>query len=168
MEDAERREQLERMMEAHGTPLLRMCAVYLRDAHQAQDAVQETFLKAYRRMDDFRGECSEKTWLTGIAINVCRDYRRAAWFRHVERREDLDALRETPAPDADADDTVLSEVTRLPRRYREAVLLRYYQGLKLKETAEALQISNSAVKQRLKRANAILRERLKEWYFNEE
>lgn len=66
------------------------------------------------------------------------------------------------------DDTVLSEVTRLPRRYREAVLLRYYQGLRLKETAEALQISNSAVKQRLKRANAILRERLKEWYFDEE
>lgn len=168
MEDAERRERLERMMEAQGTPLLRMCAVYLRDAHQAQDAVQETFLKAYRRMGDFRGECSEKTWLTGIAINVCRDYRRAAWFRHVERRADLDALRETPAPDADADDTVLSEVKRLPHRYREAVLLRYYQGLKLKETAEALQISNSAAKQRLKRANAILRERLKEWYFDEE
>ena len=62
----------------------------------------------------------------------------------------------------------LAEVNRLPKRYREVILLRYYQGMKLKETADALQISTSSVKQRMKRANAILRDRLKEWYYDEE
>ena len=52
----------------------------------------------------------------------------------------------------------------LPRREREAVLLRYYQEMTLEEAAQALGISQSAVKQRLQRANRRLRERLKEWY----
>lgn len=168
MNREEQREQLERLMEEYGTSLLRMCAVYLRDREQAQDAVQETFIKAYRHMNYFRGECSEKSWLTGIAINTCRDYRRSAWFRHVDRRVQMEQLPETPAPDAFRDHTVLAEVNRLPKQCREVILLRYYQGLKLKETADALKISTSAVKQRINRANAMLRERLKEWYFDEE
>ena len=168
MDLQKRREWLERLMEEYGSSLLRMCAVYLRDPYQAQDAVQETFIKAYRHMDTFRGECSERSWLAGIAINVCRDYCRTAWFRHIDRRVDTDALPETPAPDAFGDHTVLAEVNRLPKRYREVILLRYYQGMKVKETADALHLSSSAVKQRIKRANSILHDRLKEWYFDEE
>jgi len=164
----EQREQLEKLMEEYGTQLLRMCAVYLRDADLAQDAVQDTFIKAYRHLPAFRGKCSVKSWLMGIAINTCRDYLRTAWFRHIDRRTDSDALPETPAPNEFKDHTVLAEVNRLPKRYREVILLRYYQGMKLKETADALQISTSSVKQRMKRANAILRDRLKEWYYDEE
>lgn len=162
------RQRLERMMDEYGSSLLRMCAVYLRDHDLAQDAAQDTFVKAYRYMNTFRGECSEKSWLMGIAINVCRDYQRTAWFRHMDRRVNMDALPESPVLDDFPDHTVLAEVNRLSKRYREVVLLRYYQGMKLKETADALQISQSAVKQRQKKANAILRERLKEWYYNEE
>ncbi len=168
MDRNEQREQLEKLMEEYGTQLLRMCAVYLRDCDLAQDAVQETFIKAYRHLPAFRSECSVKSWLSGIAINVCRDYLRTAWFRHIDRRMDTNALPETPAPNDFRDHTVLAEVKRLPKRYREVILLRYYQGMKLKETADALQISSSAVKQRIKRANTILHDRLKEWYFDEE
>ena len=57
---------------------------------------------------------------------------------------------------------------RLPVKYREVVLLRYYEGLKLKEVASALSLSSSKVRTRLKRANAILQESLKEWYYDEE
>ena len=141
-------EKLEELMDEYGSSLLRMCAVYLRDCDLAQDAVQDTFVKAYRHRNSFRGECSEKSWLIGIAINVCRDYQRSAWFRHVDRRVDMETLPERPAPDRFPDNTVLSEVNRLPKRYREVILLRSYQGMKLKETADALQISVSAVKQR--------------------
>lgn len=168
MEREEQREQLERLMEEYGTQILRMCAVYLRDSDLAQDAAQETFIKAYRHLPQFRGECSFKSWLTGIAINTCRDFLRTAWFRRIDRRFDTAVLSETPAPNDFEDHTVLAEVNRLPKRYREVILLRYYQGMKLKETADMLKISSSAVKQRLKRANAILHDRLKEWYFDEE
>lgn len=76
--EAAKEERLCSLMEQYEKSLLRMCCVYLRDTSAAEDAVQESFLRAYRSMDDFRGESSEKTWLYSIAMNVCRDMRRAA------------------------------------------------------------------------------------------
>jgi len=160
------RETLDHLMREHGSRLLRLCAMNLRDASLAQDAVQDTFLKAFRQFDRFRGEAEALTWLTAIAINVCRDYRRSAWFRHVDRHVEADSLphaADFPYPD----NTVIHAVTDLPPRYREVILLRYYQDMKQKDIAAALRISERAVRQRLSKANAMLRERLKEWYEDE-
>lgn len=55
------RSVIERLMEQYGSSLLRMCTLYLKDADLAQDAVQETFIRAYRHLDNYRGESSEKT-----------------------------------------------------------------------------------------------------------
>ncbi|MBQ3668419.1 MAG: sigma-70 family RNA polymerase sigma factor [Clostridia bacterium] len=154
-------------MEQYGSSLLRMSALYLKDADLAQDAVQETFIKAYRHLNDYRSESSEKTWLTSICVNTCRDMLRTAWFRH-QSRVNINTLPERPADFAFPDNTVLTEVTRLPVKYREVVLLRYYEGLKLKEVASALRLSEGKVRSRLNKANGILRERLKGWYYDEE
>ena len=162
------RSELERLMEQYGSSLLRMCALYLKDADLAQDAVQETCIRAYRHIEDYRGESAERTWLTAIAINVSRDILRTAWFRHQSRSTDIDTLPEKPAEFEFPDNTVLTEVMHLPAKYREVVLLRYYEGLKLKEVASALGLSDGRVRSRLNRANELLRDRLKEWYFNEE
>ena len=162
------RSGLERLMEQYGSSLLRMCALYLKDADLAQDAVQETFIRAYRHIEDYRGESSERTWLMAIAINVSRDMLRTAWFRHQSRSTDIDTLPEKPAEFEFPDNTVLTEVMHLPAKYREVVLLRYYEGLKLKEVASALGLSDGRVRSRLNKANELLRDRLKEWYFNEE
>ena len=162
------RSVIERLMEQYGSSLLRMCALYLKDADLAQDAVQETFIRAYRHLDNYRGESSEKTWLTAIAMNVSHDMLRTAWFRHQSRSTDIDALPEKPADFELPDNTVLAEVMRLPAKYREVILLRYYEGLKLKEVASALGLSDGRVRSRLNKANELLRDRLKEWYYNEE
>lgn len=77
--------ELTRMIEQYSSSLLNMCYIYLRDRELAEDALQETFLKAYRTRSSFRGDSHEKTWLTRIAINTCRDMRRSAWFTHVNR-----------------------------------------------------------------------------------
>lgn len=82
--------------------------------------------------------------------------------------EPLDSLPEKPADFDFPDNTVLTAVMGLPAKYREVVLLRYYEGLKLKEIASALRLSDGKVRSRLNRANTILRDRLKEWYDNEE
>lgn len=161
------RSELDRLMEQYGSTLLRMSALYLKDADLAQDAVQETFLKAYRRLSDYRGESSVKTWLTSICVNTCRDMLRTAWFRRNSRL-DMDELPEQPAAFEFPDDTVLNEVMRLPAKYREVILLKYYEGLKLKEVASALGLSDGRVRSRLNKANGILRDRLKEWYYDEE
>ena len=157
---------LDRLMQQHGSRLLRLCAMSLRDASLAQDAVQDTFLKAFKHFDQFRGEAEALTWLTSIALNVCRDYRRTAWFRHVDRQVEADALphsAEFPFPD----NTVICAVAALPPRYRDVILLRYYQNMTQRDIAAVLHISDRAVRQRLKKAGAILREQLKEWYEDE-
>ena len=162
------RSELERLMDQYGSSLLRMCTLYLKDADLAQDAVQETFIRAYRHLNDYRGESSEKTWLTAIAMNVSRDMLRTAWFRHQSRSTDIGTLPEQPAGFEFPDNTVLTEVMHLPAKYREVILLRYYEGLKLKEVASALGLSDGRVRSRLNKANELLRDVLKEWYYNEE
>lgn len=159
-------DRLEDLMRRYGDALVRMCCLYLNDASLAQDAAQDTFIKAWRNLGQFRGECDERTWLMRIAINTCRDYHRTAWLRHVDRGTPLEALPETGAEDAHPDGEVIRAVMALPLREREAVLLRYYQEMTITEAAQALRISPSAVKQRLQRANRRLRDRLKEWYYD--
>lgn len=158
---------LERLMTQYGTSLLRMCTIHLHDAALAEDAVQDTFVKAYQRLDDLRDADRERAWLMSIALNTCRDYLRTAWLRHIDRRVSLDLLPEPTCESIWPDSTVIDEVMRLPKRQREAVLLRYYQGMKLHEVADALHISPSTVKQRLDKANSLLRGRLERWYFDE-
>ena len=167
MTQSERQAALTRMMREHGDAILRMCYLHLKDVHLAEDAAQEAFLKAYRRMDSFRGDCAEKTWLTGIAVNVCRDFLRTAWLRRVDRRVDITQLPECAQAEEYPDTTVLTEVMALPAKLREVILLRYYQGMTIQETADALHLSVSAVKQRQKNAGDILRRHLKEWYDEE-
>ncbi|MDY3815201.1 MAG: sigma-70 family RNA polymerase sigma factor [Candidatus Limiplasma sp.] len=160
-------EQLRRLMEAYGDSILRMCALYLGDAALAQDLAQETFLRAYQHMESFRGDSSEKTWLTRIAINLCKDELKRPWRKHVSGRqpvEELLAARQQPAPQ---EDTVLREVMGLRPKEREVVLLRYYQQLKLEEIAQALAIPKGTVTSRLNRAKGRLRARLERWYFDE-
>ena len=171
MDDRETKEAwLERAMEQYEESLLRMCFAYLGDAALAEDAVQETFLKAYRALDRFRGDAEEKTWLLRIAINTCRDLRRSAWFRHVDRNVTLDVLGEPADPAQEWsqwDDTLTRAVMGLKPKYRETVLLCWYQGLTGQETANVLKISRSAVMNRLKQAKTILRKELEAWYHGE-
>lgn len=160
---------LEGAMEQYEESLLRMCFACLGDAALAEDAVQETFLKAYRALNRFRGDAEEKTWLLRIAINTCRDLRRSAWFRHVDRKVTLDGLGEPASAQewSEWDDTLTRAVMGLKPKYREAVLLCCYQGLTGQEAASVLKISRSAVMNRLRQAKAILRKELEVWYHGE-
>jgi len=157
-----------RLFAEHGNALLRFCYLQLGDAHLAQDAVQETFLRAHRRRASFRGECGEKTWLTAIALNCCRDIRRRAWFRRERFSPALSDLPEPSEPFDPGDDTVITQVMALPLKYREAILLHYYQGLSVRDIALATGTSENTWSTRLRRARSILKNKLERWYFDEE
>ncbi|MBQ6805760.1 MAG: RNA polymerase sigma factor [Clostridia bacterium] len=166
--DTERIARLERLMAAHGTDIIRLCALQLGDMDQAEDAAQDTFVKAWRALPRFKGECSEKTWLFRIAINTCRDYQRTGWFRHMDRRltpDDLPLAGQGDAPFFRGEITEL--VLALPGKQKEAVLLRYYQEMPLEEMARVMGISVSTVKRLLKKANEALRRKLKGWMEDE-
>jgi RNA polymerase sigma-70 factor (ECF subfamily) len=83
--------------------------------------------------------------------------------------DDEDALESIAVEDdtAKADDTVILTVMKLPEKYKDVILLFYYQDLRIKEISRALEISENAVSLRLKRAREILNRKLKGWYFDE-
>ena len=168
MTDTERTAALERLMAAYGDGIKRFCALQLCDRFQAEDAAQDTFVKAWKALDRFRNESSEKTWLMKIAAHVCRDYQRTGWFRHVERRFTAEEMPERAADAPFPDGDVSRAVAALPARLRTAVLLRYYQALPVRDVAEALGVSHATAKRMLKKANGLLRERLEGWYDDEE
>ena len=158
--DSRRDQTIERLILQYQTPLLRLCYVQLQDQALAEDAVQETFLKAYKGFDSFRGDSSEKTWLTRIAVNTCRDFQRGGWFKHTDRRVTPDMLPVgTVQPDTEDLDLSLA-VMKLPRKMREAILLYYYQDMSTEEIAETLGIAQSSVSNRLRRGREKLRKLL--------
>ena len=157
--DQERDELLETWLREYGTSILRTCFVCLSDMRDAEDALQETFLKAWRAMDRYerRNGASEKTWLTHIAINVCRDMRRTRWFRHVDMRRALEEVPEGMACALPEDRSLLLDIMQLPDKYKQPLLLYYYQDMTMEETAQALGMSKSTVYNRLKKAESILK-----------
>lgn len=162
---------METMIENYGDSLLRLCCLYMGNLPAAEDALQETYLNAFRHYETFRHECSEKTWLTGIAVNVCRSALRREKLRGLHFVPLSDGMDEERIPDDTAaeviyDDTVLREIHRLSPKYREVILMYYYQEMKAKEIAAALNISESAVTVRLTRAREQLKKKLFDWYYD--
>ncbi len=155
--DSNREERLTRMVEQYQSSLLTMCYAYLHERELAEDAVQETFLKAYRAMDSFRGESSEKTWLTSIAINVCRSVHRSAWFSRVNRSVTPEDLSVAVWDDYDQDAADLAAaIQTLPDKLKEVVLLYYYQEISMPEIAQIVGVTPSMVSKRIKKAHAKL------------
>ena len=150
-------ECFEQIVSEYQTQLRRLCCVLLKDVHLAEDAVQETFLKAYRSMEQFRKESSEHTWLTRIAVNTCKSMYRSGWFRHVDRSITPDMMIGRPAPVDSEDDELTAEIMNLPVKLREVALLCWLQGMTYDEAAETLGISRQAVGSRLNRARKKLR-----------
>lgn len=154
-------EMLAHMVAEYEVILLRTCYMYLHDKALAEDATQETFLKAYKALDSFRGESSEKTWLMRIAMNTCRDMKRSAWFRYMDRSVEIERL---PLPAKvfefmEADD-LTQAILKLSTKYKEVILLHFYQDMTMREIASVLDISASTVQKRVKAACSKLKKML--------
>ena len=134
---------------------------------EAEDAVQEAMVKAYRHLDQFRPGSPFRPWLLAIVANEARNRRRSGGRRDAlilrvrERGYSTDVTRDRSAEDAaierDEQSRLLAAVTALPDRDREIVALRYFAGLSEAETASALDCPAGTVKSRLSRALGRLR-----------
>lgn len=160
--NSSREARLNRMMQTYEKELTRLCCMYLHDVHLAQDAVQETFLKAYRKLDAFEGRASERTWLIRIAVNTCRDMCRGGWFRHVDRAVSMEELPLPVSPPSAEHIALTTAIMSLPPKHKEVVLLHCDQGLTIRETAKALGLTAPAVMNRLKKARVGLAKALGE------
>lgn len=155
---AEAEIKLTEWMELYQVPLERMCCIWLKDRYLAQDALQETFLRAFRALPRFRGECSEKNWLMRIAVNVCRNMQRNGWMRRVDRSIDVQSL---PLAAPSRNDSLYLAICHLSPRQKEAILLYYYQDMNLDEIAAIVNASPSTVSRRIKAAKEELQRQLK-------
>ena len=154
---------IEELIDLYGDGILRLCILYLGDRHLAEDAFQETFIKAWKKQDGFRGESSVKTWLTRIAVNTCRDMLRSGWLRTMRKSQPVETLFDLASEgDLQEEIAVRDALLHLPGIYREVVLLHYDQGLNTRSIAKALRLSPNTVSTRLRRARALMEKELKE------
>ena len=156
--DSENRERLTLLIRQYEKDILRTC--YLYDTEQARDATQETFLKAYAHLDNLKNAAKEKSWITKIAVNICRDYLRSPWVAHVNRYVQPENLQIASEQPDETQTALTAAVMNLPRKYMEAVTLRYVQGYDIKETAGILGITPSAVSRRCRKACIMLKNEL--------
>ncbi|WP_130863654.1 sigma-70 family RNA polymerase sigma factor [Bacilliculturomica massiliensis] len=162
-----REAMIEDLFSQHADPLLRMCFLYLKDMQAAEDAVQETFIKAFRYCHEFRGDSSPKTWLVRIAVNTCKNMLRSEKELLSMEHADMEGLLPSREEDQAVRLTVAGEIGKLPLKYREIILLYYYQELDAKGIADILGLPRTTVEYRLRRAKALLKPGLKEMYFDE-
>ncbi|MBU5210561.1 sigma-70 family RNA polymerase sigma factor [Heyndrickxia oleronia] len=155
---------LEILMMDYGEKLIRVAYLYLKDWKLAEDVVQETFIKCFLKQKDFRGDSSVKTWIYSILTNACRDILRSTSYKKTIIVNKLypyqDTYTESPedAVIQNEDEYYLSEcVLSLPIKYREVIILFYYESLTINEISNLLKTKNSTIKVRLKRGREKLR-----------
>lgn len=156
---------IEALMEKYGDNILRLCYLYLLSAGWGTGGGRGPGDLCPGLAESGGLSGGIKTWLTSIAVNVCRNMLRSPWH---SRRVDLEILERVPAEEREAvDDTVIRAVLGLPGKYREVVVLYYYQDCSTAEIAQALELPQGTVSIRLKRARERLKPALKEWYYAE-
>lgn len=162
------------LFERHHARIYSVALGILRNEAEAEDVVQDTFIKAYRRIDQFRGDAALQTWLISIAVNGARDRIRRRSVRRVLSLEVLHPAVLLRALGAGNDPgTTMAEkeqrqslwdtVDELPLRLRLPIILRYQQGLSCGEIAEALDLSLSTIYTQLSEG----RQQLREWLEDE-
>ncbi|MBO1014588.1 RNA polymerase sigma factor [Achromobacter sp. SD115] len=163
----------ELMMRRHNRRLYRLARATLRNDADAEDALQETYLAAYRNMAAFRGESTLFTWLSRLLLNECygrlrKHSRREALFPvadDIEKEVDAMTINDFNPPyhaavRAELRSLLEARLDALPVSFRTVFVLRSVEELSVEETAHCLGIPEATVRSRHFRANALLREAL--------
>ena len=145
---------IETLFEQYRDDVYRLALSYTKSVQEAEDVCQTVFLKLMEQKRIEGGK--ERAWLMQVTANRCKNLLRSGWWKRTVPMEEA-----LPAPDPLYTDT-WDIVMALPPKYRVLVYLRYYEELTIREMAELLHISQSAVTTRLSRARQMLREQLQE------
>ncbi len=143
---------IEELVLKYSNTLYKICIVMLCNEQDAKDAVQDTFCRYLEKRPDFTNEEHGKAWLIRVASNICRDMLRA---RSRHPKVSIDDLSNVLAAPAQRD--VLTELMELPPKQKAVIYLHYVDGYSVKEIADILKITESAVKKRMQRGREYLR-----------
>ncbi len=150
------------LVERHGPTVLRVCKAVLRDVHDAEDAVQATFLILALKAGSIRRSDTLASWLYSVAYNVASTARTSAKRRRTHEwnaaRSRAWAITDSGSDDLGA--TILEELDRVPQRYRTVLVLCCVEGLTMEQAAQRMRRPVGTVKSRLARGRELLRTRL--------
>lgn len=133
----------------------------------AEDVTQEVFMKYIRHQYEFVEEEYRKAWLIRVTINASKSLLTSAWNRKRVSMEEVEGVLEgSTGIDVDFDNSLLSEIEKLPEKYRVIVHLFYFEDLSVKEISSMLRMKESTVKSHLFRAREKLKKNLKEEDFD--
>ncbi len=154
-----REEEMERIVHSYSTMLLRFSMHHVKEEAQAQDIVQNVFMKYMEKQPDFIDEEHEKAWLLRVASNMCKDYLGHWWNR---KRNHLTVNDTQFIEKAKTTSSVLEEVRKLSFHQRNAVFLFYFEGYSMKEIAQIFHVKEGTVSSWLTRARKQLRKQMEE------
>ncbi len=147
-------ERAEYLVDRYSDLLLRIGYTWLGDLDDAKDICQMVLIKLLEEGRTFPDPGQERAWVTRLAINQCKNWKKSAWFR---RRTGMDMAAELqvegPEPE---DDSLLAQINALPAKYRQVLYLRYYEEYEVGEIAQLLGQSPALVSTHLARAKAKL------------
>ena len=151
-------EQFTHLVRRYIDTVFRVALNYVRNPADAEDITQTVFEKLLREKKPFEGDDHVRNWLIRVTVNECKKLMRSPW-RRVETIEDyLTAV----AFDNPAQSELYRAVMGLPRKYRMAIYLHYYEGYSTREIGEILRIPKNTVCSHLKRARELLKQELQE------
>ncbi|WP_164670483.1 sigma-70 family RNA polymerase sigma factor [Virgibacillus doumboii] len=163
---------IEWVMEEHGESLKRFIFTYVKNRAQTDDIFQDVLFTVYRRVHTFRQQSSFKTWLYRITANRCRDYLRSPltrlfiWKDQVTEKVNEETPEQSLIMNERKNETIKA-IMNLPVKYREVLILQYYQEFSIQEISNLLKVNLSTVKTRIMRAKERLKQELKEEFLNE-
>ena len=131
-----------------------------RQQQDAEDAVQNAFIRLYHSRKDFESEEHIKAWLLRVTINAAKSTKRLFWNR---MRSSYEEYMDSLVFEEESDKGLMDEVLKLPEKYRIVIHLFYFEEYKVKEIAEILNTSENTVKTRLLNGRRILKDKLEGW-----
>ena len=166
------------LIERYQDRLFGLVRHYTKSAVEVEDIVQDTFIKAYRKLESFQHQSSFSTWIYRIAVNTALDFLKRSGRNPVQTVEDPEVVAEGPQPrtsaqlappDAALEREEIAEITKnvlaeLPEIFRTVLVLREFEDLSYQEMAEVLSVSIGTVESRLFRARARFKEALLRLY----
>lgn len=148
----------ETLYNRYGEMLFRVCFSMLRSREDAEDAVQDVFLKYFTSPRSFNDPEHEKAWFIRVASNHCKDVMRRRTVRSTVGLDEISELEDYGIEKESGE--VLNSIFALPEKYRTVFVLHYLEQMSVADVAKSLGLSQSAVKMRLSRGRDILKESL--------
>ena len=151
-------DEITALYERHADTVWRVCFAFMKNREDAQDLLQETFLRLFRSDKQFDGPEHEKAWLIVTASNLCK----TALKDPARHMEDIDDHEELPAPESSTDPDVSKALLKLPPEYKDVIYLYYYEGFRSADIAKLQGKPPATVRTQLARARKLLKKLLEE------